>query len=470
MRRCFLLFLALALLLGGCATEIRQPEWPTLTLCLPIRGDSAQIERVNEALNAHLETAAGIHVRIIPFSTSDALSKAIMEGEQIDLSYCGSLDAARQMLQAGGILPLDELLRQSGQWFLGVFPLKEYEFARSDGALFAMPTNKDRVRINGFEYNREIARQYHLDFSGVHSMEDLAQVFDALLAQTKEISPIAVVPGFIYFDQVNTLTDAYGVLTADSGGTVVNLYETDQFADFVHLMREWYLKGYTYADTGENDLILYYISSGKVLGCLTIAKPGFEVQERHLSGLDVGFVELGEPYFSTDTIQRAWYVIPATAADPTRSMQLMELLYTDPVAADLLIYGIEGEHYTLTSAGQVSRIEGSGYGGVTDWAYCNSFTAHVAEGLDPDFWQELQQANEIALRSPVWGFQFDAEPVAQQLYRCDLVVDQYLKLLYSGISDPDPLLEQFRQELKQAGIDEIIAEKQRQLDEFSEGR
>ncbi len=468
-RHALLLFLVLAFVLSSCGKGGSQYDWPTLTVSLPISGDSAEIERVNEALNVRLEKDLGMHVQIIPYPGADDMYKALADGQQIDLSYCGTLAKVMELQSSGLLQPLDAMLKTHGQEIPKALALEQYDYSRIGGELYALPTNKEWVRVNGFEYNREIARQYGLDFSGVHSIEDLTTVFAALRAQTEEISPIAVVPGFIYFDQVDTLSDSYGVLTADSGSTVVDLYGSSQFSDFVYLLRQWYLDGYTYADTGENDMILYYVSSGKVLGCLTIGKPGFEVQERRLSGCDVGFVELGESYFSMDMNQRAWYVIPATAADPTRSMALMNLLYSDPDIADLLIYGIEGEHYTLTDEGLVRRISDSGYGGVNDWAYCNCFTAHVSEGLNPDFWQELRQANRKALQSPAWGFLFDSAPVAEQLYRCDLVVDKYLKLLYSGVSDPDPLLKQFQQELKAAGIDEIIAEKQRQLDAFTEG-
>ena len=465
----FLIFLILALLLGGCSTNVSQPEWPTLTVSLPISGDSTQLERVNEALNAHLETQLGVHIHIVPYTSAEEMRKTVSEGMTLDISYCSSLAKVQELQHSGLILAMDDLLEKEGQAIPTAIALEQFDYTRIGGSLYTLPTNKDWVRINGFEYNREIAQRYGLDFSDVHSIEDLTPVFEKLRAQTEEISPIAVVPGFIYFDQVNTLSDTYGVLCADSGRQVVDLYSSDQFSDFIHLLRRWRQDGYTFPDPGENESILYYISSGKVLGCLTVGKPGFEVQERRLSGCDVGFVALGEPYYSMDRNQRAWYVIPSTAADPVLSMRLMNLLYSDPTVANLLIYGIEGEHYTLTQSGQVSRIAGSGFGGVNDWAYCNCFIAHIPEGLDSDFWQELHQANEKALHSSTWGFLYDSTPVAEQLYRCDLVTEQYLNLLYSGVSDPDVLLPQFRQELKAAGIDDIIAEKQRQLDAFMEG-
>lgn len=467
-RRTPILFLVFALLLGGCGAHRSQPEWPTLTISLPINGDSSQIARVNEALNERLEQTLGVHVRILQDLGSDDLQDRLSAGEGIDLAYCSSLSRVQNLQSFGMLMPLDELLQSSGAGIEEAITLDAETFPRIGGALYALPTNMQRLRTNGFEYNRAIAEQYHLDFSGVQTVEDLTEVFAALHAQTGEVSPIAVVPGFIYYDHVDTLSDSCGVLTQESGSTVVDLYDTEQFADFVRLVYQWRSSGYTYPDTGENEYILYYIRSDKVLGCLTSGKPGFEVQERRLSGCDVGFVPLSEPYPSMDMYLRAWYVIPASAEDPARSMELLRLLYTDPELANLLIYGVEGEHYTIRD-GLASRIEGCGFTGVNDWSYCNSYIAHVAEGLNPDFWAECRADNAQAQESLSWGFRFDPAPVSEELYRCEQVIDRYVKLLYAGMSDPEALLEQFRAERKAAGIDRVIAEKQRQLDAFIAG-
>lgn len=48
------------------------------------------------------------------------------------------------------------------------------------------------------------------------------------------------------------------------------------------------------------------------------------------------------------------------------------------------------------------------------------------------------------------------------------VLDQYRLPLENGVIDPDENLPKFINALKEAGIDTVIAEKQRQLDEWAE--
>ena len=63
-----------------------------------------------------------------------------------------------------------------------------------------------------------------------------------------------------------------------------------------------------------------------------------------------------------------------------------------------------------------------------------------------------------------FGFSFDATQVANEITACTNVVNKYHKALVCGALDPETTLPQFNSELKDAGIDAIIEEKQAQLD------
>lgn len=472
-KQCSILMLIIVLILICCACGKTQPadNSPELVLTLPLSGSTDALPEINTALNDYLLSTVGFRVQIKPFTNADTLLMELTSGNQIDVAYCPSLDNMHALQKEGLLIPLDDYLRSSDSTVLSLFPLEFYNASNIGGFLYGLPTNREWVRTSGFEYNRDIANTYGLDFSKVHTLDDLTGIFSELSAKTDEIAPIAVLPGFLYYDHVDTLGDSLGVLTQSSGTQVVNLYETGQFSEMTQAIRAWQLAGYTFDDPGENEVPLYYLRSNQVLGCLTIGKPGFEVQEKTLSGLNIGYVSLSDGYYySSDISLRPWYVIPTTAKDPTLSAKLMEVLYADPYVANLIMYGLEGVHYTLTQEQLVSRIENSGYDGVIAWVYCNSFIGHVPVGLDTNFWEEMQLENRNALNAPYFGFVFDSTPVSTQLYRCEQVREEYLNLLYSGVCDPEPLLDKMNAALKEAGIDEIIAEKQRQLDAYMEKR
>ncbi|MNZ88202.1 hypothetical protein D3C78_1070870 [compost metagenome] len=61
---------------------------------------------------------------------------------------------------------------------------------------------------------------------------------------------------------------------------------------------------------------------------------------------------------------------------------------------------------------------------------------------------------------------FDSEPVKAEVGALANVIRQYQRALETGSVDVDKALAEYEAKLKDAGIDKVIAEKQRQFDEF----
>ena len=74
--------------------------------------------------------------------------------------------------------------------------------------------------------------------------------------------------------------------------------------------------------------------------------------------------------------------------------------------------------------------------------------------------------NDTAERSIAYGFCFDGYEVEAEMAACESVIEKYALALESGSVDIDSVLPQFLDELKAAGIDKVVAEAQKQLDEF----
>ena len=64
------------------------------------------------------------------------------------------------------------------------------------------------------------------------------------------------------------------------------------------------------------------------------------------------------------------------------------------------------------------------------------------------------------------GFTFNPEPVSDEMAAITNVKNKYFKALIVGAVDPDEYIPILNDELKQAGIETVVAEVQRQLDEF----
>ena len=192
-------------------------------------------------------------------------------------------------------------------------------------------------------------------------------------------------------------------------------------------------------------------------------------------GHDMGFIEIIPPFACTSNINGYMYSISSNSIDIETSMQFLNLMYSDPVVANLITYGIEGKHYEFVDKenGIINFPEGvtadtSGYSTSEGWRKGNQFITYVWEGDPVDIWEQMKNFNHSAAKSTAYGFRFDSTPVQAEILRCNEIRYEYSEGLEYGLLDPDVALPEFRDRLKDAGIDVIIAEKQRQLDEWIE--
>jgi putative aldouronate transport system substrate-binding protein len=105
-----------------------------------------------------------------------------------------------------------------------------------------------------------------------------------------------------------------------------------------------------------------------------------------------------------------------------------------------------------------------GYLQFCKFGFPNNFNQFVMEGTDPDMWANMDEFNRSSDVSLALGFSFDVTPVADQVAACTNIVSEYSFPLLTGQLDPATALPEFQQKLIDAGINDIIAEKQAQLD------
>lgn len=84
----------------------------------------------------------------------------------------------------------------------------------------------------------------------------------------------------------------------------------------------------------------------------------------------------------------------------------------------------------------------------------------------PDYYEKAEQANREAVVSKALGFAYDSSGVVNEVAAVYNVVAQYMTVLGTGAVDPKIYLPEFIQQLKGAGMDVIVAEKQAQLDRW----
>ena len=92
----------------------------------------------------------------------------------------------------------------------------------------------------------------------------------------------------------------------------------------------------------------------------------------------------------------------------------------------------------------------------------DKYAPDVAEDLNTAVW------DAIRVNGKLYGIPLQqiyvSEPVATQIAQCSAVVEEYLPARNCGAVEVDSTLEAFNAALTDAGVDQIIAEMQSQID------
>jgi putative aldouronate transport system substrate-binding protein len=234
-------------------------------------------------------------------------------------------------------------------------------------------------------------------------------------------------------------------------------------------MRDWYEKDFIRQDVLSNP-------DGKRENTIWFHAyfPGDELANEELQ-----VVPLGEKYYISQLSHSSNTVIPASSKNPERAMQLVELMHTEKGKElfNLLLWGIEGEHYTKVSE---NRIETIGYNGVfpanpgseAPYGLTHYFTGNTLNSLETQanpegHWEKMGDLHDNAWKSPLIGFKPNLEPVRTQMAQMSTITTEYWDTLNTGSSAKyEELYEQMIQRMNESGAQDIIAELQKQVDEY----
>ena len=449
-------------------------EMPEITI-VSAKVDSANFDEssVEAALDKYVSPRIGGHINLEFVEVEryeQVFSKYEVSDTLPDVFFSRTPELITNLWKQGKILDLSSLLDTYGSGIKEALGAETLSTHTDRGAIYGIPCMRDFALRYGFEYRVDIAEKYNLDMKSVKSFKDLTDIF----AKLQEQAPDMIACCDVTYKTWDTLTDSLGVLM-DYGqnSNVTNLYETESFEELYRYVNLWNQRGYLLS----NDIGFLsanrYVSSPEIFGKFSVFHPGLVPVDSVDAGEKIDCIPLSSSFLCTDVMVFNTYAISASCPYPEICMKFLNLMYSDPYVMNLLTYGIEGEHYRFVDrkndiidfAQGVNR-ENSEYAQFRSYYWGNQSITHIWNGYPVDLWQQIQDYNESAPRSLAFGFRYDSAPVQAEVAACTKVVNTYLPLLEAGVGNVDEILEEFQLELRKAGIDSIIKEKQRQLNLF----
>lgn len=482
----FLVALVMAL---GCFGFAAADEVETIEVAYLLAMNAAeQRDLVQAELNRLLdEKGVGVHVNLvcIDFASWSTQINLMLTDGSIDLFNCCFMPSLSVLADNGSLAPLDDLLAANGQGILDA--LGSYiECARIGGVIYGTPKVDAFSTTQLFFMNKKVADDAGIDPDAIVDYATLTEALKKVKAAYPDMAMIANGNGGGYFNVVGLdflgSSQPLGALVMEGGDgslKVVNGYESDIFKEMLSCAKEWSELGFFMKDPlNAQDGAFAYLSNGQAFGTFgqyCSEEVGRSVQEKG-NGMELYACQVTpQAYATTSNVTAMTWCVPALSKHQEAAVKFLNLLYTDADIANLLCNGIENVHYVLDEDGTIDFAEGldafttgwpSGMG--TFWP--NITISHPWKPDAPDTYQSWLDANDNCFKSPALGFVFDPAEVADEISACSALCDQYVNSLLLAMGDTDALYAKFLSDLKAAGIDDIIAEKQAQLDAWAAER
>lgn len=494
------LILALAVTLTGCGEEKTPGDEPVVEANTPDAADTkesapaeapkeiveitytrpgtspADLDVVLEKINENL-APQGLKLNLQVFAFGDYDTKVnpmLASGEPFDACFTANWAANYYMnAPAGYFTELNSYLTDDSD----IVKILGRDFLNGgaiNGKYYAVQTHKETAHNWGFLLQKNLVEKYGIDVTKIKKTADLAPYFQQIIdGEGGKIVPLLAckMDTPFHFLDWNNLSDdnVPGVLYPDNRDTkVINQFMAPESIEYYREMRDYYQKGYIAKDNATLVATNEEMKTGKYFATEQPLIPYFAARLSSETGVDWVQVDITSPVMSNRETTGAMTAIPAASKNPDAAFKFITLTYTDAALRNMITFGLEGEHYTLNGEGKVTVTQKGkdSWNLGNQWVFGDQFKDLLLDSQPSDLWEKMTEYNNAAFVEQNLGFVFNAASVQTEIAACKTVVDNYYPILFTGSQDVDKTVAKFSEELKASGEEAIIAEMQKQYDEW----
>ncbi|XEC94238.1 extracellular solute-binding protein [Paenibacillus tarimensis] len=402
----------------------------------------------------------------------------LASGEKIDMIFASTWADYYKFANQGAFLPLNDLLPVYAPETWKNVPEQDWEEATIKGNIYAVPATYPEYTPDGLVYREDWRQEL-----GLPEIKDLDSI-EAYLDGVKKTKGITPINGKAY-NEIFTLFKSYHdyqQIGGDSGVIVASSYETPrdiiaypftaEFEAWVKRTKSWADKGFWNSDTLSSQVEAgdaIKVETGAVYWRNAPGAGGFIIDvEKSNPDMKLGyfpFTRIHHYAMPNLSVNNAM-AIPKNAANPERSLMVLDKLRNDPKYYDLLNYGIEGKHYSLAEDGKhivtpPANLQDTkdfiGYG-IASWGFrVESMERVKRAGGWSEFdalLEEFKSESRPNIFAPVL---MDYAPVKSQQAAVNAVIQQYgMPLMMGLVPDVDKALETYRKQLEAAGVNDLL--------------
>lgn len=480
-------------------------------------------ERIMEKANEIIREEINAELEFVTIDGSDypqKMNMMINSAESWDLAFSANWGGMNYFENAasGAYYDLTDLIEDYAPESYSRIPESLWDGVKVNGKTYGVINYQvwGVAIAKGLKLRRDIAEEAGFDWIALEGMEAFEAMeavepyLDYIVENYPEMVPVEYggggsgsdifieAPLMFGMDPVGDSLAPGWVELKEGKPVVINQYESDAYAQYLSVMRSWYEKGYLRKDAATLQDFMPDRQSKRIgmhFGSNEYPFPAddeIRAIRRDMPHVEDGTapvarITLTDPIIPASAPSTAVVTVGAFSNNPIKALELIELLNTNDELYTLIVYGEEGVDWEFLTeddpetgklAGDFNKIAGMYDFQWQEWqigqSYSPDFTRHLEFGqneqgdLERDIQRRHYAIDETAPASPVMGFAFDADPVKTELANCSAIIDELVLGLGSGSLDPEVELPIFIKRLEDAGSQEIIAEKQAQIDVWYE--
>ena len=392
--------------------------------------------------------------------------------DEIDLYWDGLADLAT-FVNKHQARPLNDLIETYGQDMLKVLPMSWLQGGTVNGEIYGIPS---AYGPSSAQFQLVCVRQDLLEGVGmteIKTPDDLVE----FATRVKEQYPEMNGPADVIFKpltrafQDQQLTWVSGneiAVLGEEDGKIYSYYETETFQKVAQFNENMYNEGlysdllttnYNERDSRMQQGLYIWVegSLGKnneIIATVQANDPNARLETYLMASEDDKYIT---------TAGGEVLCIPYSAANPEGAMKFLNWLYSSKENYLFALYGVEGKDYNIVD-GRIERITTEDF--FYEWMFRNQNFTVFASDVSDSYIEDYMSWDADAKTSGAMGFVFNNENVVEIETAIMEVIQNDMSVIRNGFVSFDENYAAAVQKLKDAGIEQYIAEVQRQYDEF----
>ncbi len=415
-------------------------------------------------------------------------------GEEFDMIYTADWALYSETASKGGFYPLTmDMIKTNCPLTYANLPESAWSSSSINGNCYLIPQYNYFANHYGFMIRGDLREKYGMN--EVKTVDQLEEYMDKVLENETGMIPLDISRdnAEMYMRAIVVYPDEHWYLAGEHTGVytydftdpekleLTPFYELPGYEEHLERMVRWNQKGFlSKSDLTSANAERFEAGKSAVKICnITEANAAWQSAKVNHPDWKIEYVNLLEGKKLGSTGYSQGVAFNAKSKNIDRAMMAADLLGYDQELNFLINSGIPNVHNKIVGEVEyeghtfleVEAINPDAYGGYSFWCFSNT-PSLPTESFDGYTDTLLSYFYDQAAHHPLDGMSFLTDAVTTEVAATSNVLSEYLPVMYLGFTDdPKATLEEFKQKLKDAGIDAVNKEMEKQAKErFEAGK